>query len=166
MLTGYEVISYNKAIGKAITKTALGGVVTTAEGLSDAVAWVEEQLRPTPPALPGNAPMPLTETEKALCALRVEALERLEDEWLGFAAETRQKFGKLVQEYHRVAGSSFSLLLSRIPTERIVPTDAVTDILSFTVYDARTALEDGLKEMHHAISASRIVNKLLARGTA
>ena len=58
------------------------------------------------------------------------------------------------------------MLLSRIPTERIVPTDAVTDILSFTVYDARTALEDGLKEMHHAISASRIVNKLLARGTA
>ena len=56
--------------------------------------------------------------------------------------------------------------MSRIPTERIVPTDAVTDILSFTVYDARTALEDGLKEMHHAISASRIVNKLLARGTA
>ena len=136
------------------------------EWIPDAVAWVEEQLRPTPPALPGNAPMPLTETEKALCALRVEALERLEDEWLGFAAETRQKFGRLVQEYHRVAGSSFSLLLSRIPTERIVPTDAVTDILSFTVYDARTALEDGLKEMHHAISASRIVNKLLARGTA
>ena len=132
------------------------------EWIPDAVAWVEEQLRPTPPALPGNAPMPLTETEKALCALRVG----LEDEWLGFAAETRQKFGKLVQEYHRVAGSSFSLLLSRIPTERIVPTDAVTDILSFTVYDARTALEDGLKEMHHAISASRIVNKLLARGTA
>lgn len=136
------------------------------EWIPDAVAWVEEQLRPTPPALPGSAPMPLTETEKALCALRVEALERLEDEWLGFAAETRQKFGKLVQECHRVAGSSFSLLLSRIPTERIVPTDAVTDILSFTVYDARTALEDGLKEMHHAISASRIVNKLLARGTA
>lgn len=136
------------------------------EWIPDAVAWVEEQLRPTPPALPGSAPMPLTETEKALCALRVEALERLEDEWLGFAAETRQKFGRLVQEYHRVAGSSFSLLLSRIPTERIVPTDAVTDILSFTVYDARTALEDGLKEMHHAISASRIVNKLLARGTA
>lgn len=26
------------------------------EWILDAVAWVEEQLRPTPPALPGNAP--------------------------------------------------------------------------------------------------------------
>lgn len=95
------------------------------EWIPDAVAWVEEQVRLTPPALPGIAPLPLTETEKALCVLRVEALERLEEEWLGFAAETRAKFGKLEQEYQRTAGSSFNVLLNRFPTENLVPTDAV-----------------------------------------
>lgn len=136
------------------------------EWIPDAVAWVEEQLRPTPPALPGTAPLPLSETEKALCALRVEELERLEDEWLGFAAETRAKFGRLEREYQRTAGASFSVLLNRFPTESLVPTDAVTALLSLTVRDARTALESGLTGLHHAISASRIVNKLLARGAA
>ena len=116
-------------------------------------------------ALP-PAPLPLSETEKALCALRVEELERLEDEWLGFAAETRAKFGRLEREYQRTAGASFSVLLNRFPTESLVPTDAVTALLSLTVRDARTALESGLTGLHHAISASRIVNKLLARGTA
>lgn len=136
------------------------------EWIPDAVAWVEEQLRPAAQALPGNAPIPLTETEKALCAMRVEALERLEEEWLSFAAETRAKFSKIMREYEQAAGPSFSVLLNRIPTERLVHTDAVTALLSLTVRDARTALEDGLTGLHHAISASRAVNRLLARGTA
>lgn len=136
------------------------------EWIPDAVAWVEEQLRPTAQALPGTAPIPLTETEKALCAMRVEALERLEDHWLGFAAETRAKFGKLMRKYEQAAGPSFSVLLNRFPTESLVSTDAVTALLSLAVRDARTALEDGLTGLHHAISASRSVNRLLSRGTA
>lgn len=92
---------------------------------------------------------------------RIAALDRLEQEWIEFAGETRSRLHQFVNELLRVKGSTYPELLNRVCPRQNVSKDPLLGILQSNSYNAQTWIDAGISEMRTAIRAAKTANRLM-----
>lgn len=103
------------------------------------------------PALPASS----------VYAARIAALDRLEEEWIEFAGETRSRLHRFVNELLRVKESTYPELLNRVCSQQNISKDPLLGILQSNSYNAQTWIDAGLSEMRAAIRAAKTANRLM-----
>ena len=92
---------------------------------------------------------------------RIAALDRLEQEWIEFAGETRSRLHQFVNELLRVKESTYPELLNRVCSRQNVSKDPLLGILQSNSYNAQTWIDAGISEMRAAIRAAKTANRLM-----
>lgn len=92
---------------------------------------------------------------------RVKELDRLEEEWIEFAGETRSRLHQFVNELLRVKESTYPELLNRVCSRQNVSKDPLLGILQSNSYNAQTWIDAGISEMRTAIRAAKTANRLM-----
>ena len=103
------------------------------------------------PALPASS----------VYADRIAALDRLEEEWIEFAGETRSRLHPFVNELLRVKESTYPELLNRVCSRQNISKDPLLGILQSNSYNAQTWIDAGISEMRAAIRAAKTANRLM-----
>ncbi len=103
------------------------------------------------PALPASS----------VYAARIAALDRLEEEWIEFAGETRSRLSELNAEYIRLNQGAFAALLRTLPAAHPGDVDRLSSALSAQSYDAYNWIDAGISEMRAAIRAAKTANRLM-----
>lgn len=103
------------------------------------------------PALPASS----------VYAARIAALDRLEEEWIEFAGETRSRLHQFVNELLRVKESTYPELLNRVCSRQNISKDPLLGILQSNSYNAQTWIDAGISEMRAAIRAAKTANRLM-----
>lgn len=103
------------------------------------------------PALPASS----------VYAARIAALDRLEEEWIEFAGETRSRLHRFVNELLRVKESTYPELLNRVCSQQNISKDPLLGILQSNSYNAQTWIDAGISEMRAAIRAAKTANRLM-----
>lgn len=103
------------------------------------------------PALPASS----------VYAARIAALDRLEEEWIEFAGETRSRLHRFVNELLRVKESTYPELLNRVCSQQNISKDPLLGILQSNSYNAQTWIDAGISEMRAAILAAKTANRLM-----
>lgn len=103
------------------------------------------------PALPASS----------VYAARIAALDRLEEEWIEFAGETRSRLHRFVNELLRVKESTYPELLNRVCSRQNISKDPLLGILQSNSYNAQTWIDAGISEMRAAIRAAKTANRLM-----
>lgn len=103
------------------------------------------------PALPASS----------VYAARIAALDRLEEEWIEFAGETRSRLHRFVNELLRVKESTYPELLNRVCPRQNISKDPLLGILQSNSYNAQTWIDAGISEMRAAIRAAKTANRLM-----
>lgn len=103
------------------------------------------------PALPASS----------VYAARIAALDRLEEEWIEFAGETRSRLHRFVNELLRVKESTYPELLNRVCSQQNISKDPLLGILQSNSYNAQTWIDAGIPEMRAAIRAAKTANRLM-----
>lgn len=103
------------------------------------------------PALPASS----------VYAARIAALDRLEEEWIEFAGETRSRLHRFVKELLRVKESTYPELLNRVCSQQNISKDPLLGILQSNSYNAQTWIDAGISEMRAAIRAAKTANRLM-----
>ena len=107
------------------------------------------------PALPASS----------VYADRIAALDRLEDEWIEFAGETRSRLHRFINELLRVKGSTYPELLNRVCPWQNISKDPLLGILQSNSYNAQTWIDAGISEMRAAIRAAKTANRLMGEAS-
>lgn len=94
-------------------------------------------------------------------AARIAALDRLEEEWIEFAGETRSRLHRFVNELLRVKESTYPELLNRVCSQQNISKDPLLGILQSNSYNAQTWIDAGISEMRAAIRAAKTANRLM-----
>lgn len=94
-------------------------------------------------------------------AARIAALDRLEEEWIEFAGETRSRLHRFVNELLRVKESTYPELLNRVCSRQNISKDPLLGILQSNSYNAQTWIDAGISEMRAAIRAAKTANRLM-----
>ena len=131
----------------------------TVAQVKEAIQWVQAKIDALP-AVPAPARTP------ALPAFnvyrdRVKELDRLEEEWIEFAGETRSRLHQFVNELLRVKGSTYPELLNRVCSRQNISKDPLLGILQSNSYNAQTWIDAGISEMRTAIRAAKTANRLM-----
>lgn len=131
----------------------------TVAQVKEAIQWVQAKIDALP-AVPAPVRTP------ALPAFnvyrdRVKELDRLEEEWIEFAGETRSRLHRFVNELLRVKGSTYPELLNRVCSRQNVSKDPLLGILQSNSYNAQTWIDAGISEMRTAIRAAKTANRLM-----
>ena len=92
---------------------------------------------------------------------RIAALDRLEEEWIEFAGETRSRLHRFVNELLRVKESTYPELLNRVCPRQNISKDPLLGILQSNSYNAQTWIDAGISEMRAAIRAAKTANRLM-----
>lgn len=92
---------------------------------------------------------------------RIADLDRLEEEWIEFAGETRSRLHRFVNELLRVKGSTYPELLNRVCPRQNISKDPLLGILQSNSYNAQTWIDAGISEMRAAIRAAKTANRLM-----
>lgn len=92
---------------------------------------------------------------------RIAALDRLEEEWIEFAGETRSRLHRFVNELLRVKESTYPELLNRVCSQQNISKDPLLGILQSNSYNAQTWIDAGISEMRAAIRAAKTANRLM-----
>lgn len=100
-------------------------------------------------------------TASSVYADRIAALDRLEEEWIEFAGETRSRLHQFVNELLRVKESTYPELLNRVCSRQNVSKDPLLGILQSNSYNAQTWIDAGISEMRTAIRAAKTANRLM-----
>lgn len=100
-------------------------------------------------------------TTSSVYADRMKALDRLEEEWIEFAGETRSRLHQFVNELLRVKESTYPELLNRICSRQNISKDPLLGILQSNSYNAQTWIDAGISEMRAAIRAAKTANRLM-----
>lgn len=103
------------------------------------------------PALPASS----------VYAARIAALDRLEEEWIEFAGETRSRLHRFVNELLRVKESTYPELLNRVCSQQNISKDPLLGILQSNSYNAQTWIDAGISEMRAAIRAAKTANRMM-----
>lgn len=96
---------------------------------------------------------------------RIAALDRLEDEWIEFAGETRSRLHRFINELLRVKGSTYPELLNRVCPWQNISKDPLLGILQSNSYNAQTWIDAGISEMRAAIRAAKTANRLMGEAS-
>ena len=91
----------------------------------------------------------------------MKALDRLEEEWIEFAGETRSRLHRFVNELLRVKESTYPELLNRVCSRQNISKDPLLGILQSNSYNAQTWIDAGISEMRAAIRAAKTANRLM-----
>lgn len=131
----------------------------TVAQVKEAIQWVQAKIDALP-AVPAPARTP------ALPAFnvyrdRVKELDRLEEEWIEFAGETRSRLHQFVNDLLRVKESTYPELLNRVCSRQNVSKDPLLGILQSNSYNAQTWIDAGISEMRTAIRAAKTANRLM-----
>ena len=94
-------------------------------------------------------------TASSVYADRIAALDRLEQEWIEFAGETRSRLHQFVNEL------TYPELLNRVCSRQNVSKDPLLGILQSNSYNAQTWIDAGISEMRAAIRAAKTANRLM-----
>ncbi len=100
-------------------------------------------------------------TTSSVYADRIAALDRLEEEWIEFAGETRSRLHRFVNELLRVKESTYPELLNRVCSRQNISKDPLLGILQSNSYNAQTWIDAGISEMRAAIRAAKTANRLM-----
>lgn len=100
-------------------------------------------------------------TTSSVYADRMKALDRLEEEWIEFAGETRSRLHRFVNELLRVKESTYPELLNRVCSRQNISKDPLLGILQSNSYNAQTWIDAGISEMRAAIRAAKTANRLM-----
>lgn len=100
-------------------------------------------------------------TTSSVYADRIAALDRLKQEWIEFAGETRSRLHQFVNELLRVKGSTYPELLNRVCSRQNISRDPLLGILQSNSYNAQTWIDAGISEMRTAIRAAKTANRLM-----
>ena len=92
---------------------------------------------------------------------RIADLDRLEEEWIEFAGETRSRLHRFVNELLRVKGSTYPELLNRVCPRQNISKDPLLGILQSNSYNAQTWIDSGISEMRAAIRAAKTANRMM-----
>ena len=92
---------------------------------------------------------------------RIADLDRLEEEWIEFAGETRSRLHQFVKELLRVKGSTYPELLNRVCPRQNISKDPLLGILQSNSYNAQTWIDEGISEMRAAIRAAKTANRMM-----
>ena len=92
---------------------------------------------------------------------RIAALNRLEEEWIEFAGETRSRLHRFVNELLRVKESTYPELLNRVCPRQNISKDPLLGILQSNSYNAQTWIDAGISEMRAAIRAAKTANRMM-----
>lgn len=92
---------------------------------------------------------------------RIADLDRLEEEWIEFAGETRSRLHQFVKELLRVKGSTYPELLNRVCPRQNISKDPLLGILQSNSYNAQTWIDAGISEMRAAIRAAKTANRMM-----
>lgn len=103
------------------------------------------------PALPASS----------VYAARIAALDRLEEEWIEFAGETRSQLHRFVNELLRAKESTYPELLNRVCPRQNISKDPLLGILQSNSYNAQTWIDAGISEMRAAIRAAKTANRMM-----
>ena len=102
-------------------------------------------------------------TASSVYADRIADLDRLEEEWIEFAGETRSRLHRFVNELLRVKESTYPELLNRVCSQQNISKDPLLGILQSNSYNAQTWIDAGISEMRAAIRAAKTANRLMLR---
>jgi prophage antirepressor-like protein len=100
-------------------------------------------------------------TTSSVYADRMKALDRLEEEWIEFAGETRSRLHRFVNELLRVKESTYPELLNRVCSRQNISKDPLLGILQSNSYNAQTWIDTGISEMRAAIRAAKTADRLM-----
>jgi len=100
-------------------------------------------------------------TTSSVYADRIAALDRLEEEWIEFAGETRSRLHRFVNELLRVKESTYPELLNRVCSRQNISKVPLLGILQSNSYNAQTWIDAGISEMRAAIRAAKTANRLM-----
>lgn len=100
-------------------------------------------------------------TASSVYADRIAALDRLEEEWIEFAGETRSRLHRFINELLHVKGSTYPELLNRVCPRQNISKDPLLGILQSNSYNAQTWIDAGISEMRTAIRAAKTANRLM-----
>lgn len=100
-------------------------------------------------------------TTSSVYSDRIAALDRLEEEWIEFAGETRSRLHQFVNDLLRVKESTYPELLNRVCSRQNISTDPLLGILQSNSYNAQTWIDAGISEMRAAIRAAKTANRLM-----
>lgn len=100
-------------------------------------------------------------TTSSVYSDRIAALDRLEEEWIEFAGETRSRLHQFVNDLLRVKESTYPELLNRVCSRQNVSKDPLLGILQSNSYNAQTWIDAGISEMRTAIRAAKTANRLM-----
>ena len=103
------------------------------------------------PALPASS----------VYAARIAALDRLEEEWIEFAGETRSRLHRFINELLRAKESTYPELLNRVCPRQNISKDPLLGILQSNSYNAQTWIDAGISEMRAAIRAAKTANRMM-----
>ena len=92
---------------------------------------------------------------------RIADLDRLEEEWIEFAGETRSRLHQFVKDLLRVKGSTYPELLNRVCPRQNISKDPLLGILQSNSYNAQTWIDEGISEMRAAIRAAKTANRMM-----
>ena len=92
---------------------------------------------------------------------RIAALDRLEEEWIEFAGETRSRLHRFVNELLRVKESTYPELRNRVCPRQNISKDPLLGILQSNSYNAQTWIDAGISEMRAAIRAAKTANRMM-----
>lgn len=113
------------------------------------------------PTAESAIPAPALPTASSLYRDRVRELERLEQEWIEFAGETRSRLHQFVKELLRVKGSTYPELLNRVCPRQNISKDPLLGILQSNSYNAQTWIDEGISAMRAAIRAAKTANRMM-----
>lgn len=131
----------------------------TVAQVKDAIRWVQAKIDALP-AVPAPVRTPAL-TASSVYADRMKALDRLEEEWIEFAGETRSRLHQFVNELLRVKESTYPELLNRVCSRQNISKDPLLGILQSNSYNAQTWIDAGISEMRAAIRAAKTANRLM-----
>ena len=131
----------------------------TVAQVKEAIRWVQAKIDALS-AVPAPVRIPVL-TASSVYADRIAALNRLEDEWIEFAGETRSRLHRFVNELLRVKESTYPELLNRICSRQNISKDPLLGILQSNSYNAQTWIDAGISEMRAAIRAAKTANRLM-----
>lgn len=100
-------------------------------------------------------------TASSVYADRIAALDRLEEEWIEFAGETRSRLHRFINELLHVKGSTYPELLNRVCPRQNISKDPLLGILQSNSYNAQTWIDAGISEMRTAIRAAKTANRMM-----
>lgn len=131
----------------------------TVAQVKEAIQWVQAKIDALP-AVPAPVRTPALPASNVYRD-RVKELERLEQEWIEFAGETRSRLHQFVKELLRVKGSTYPELLNRVCPRQNISKDPLLGILQSNSYNAQTWIDEGISAMRAAIRAAKTANRMM-----